>query len=707
MALSARVLRLVNSASFALRTPCTSMRQATSLVGTEKLNHLATTAAILDMVDSSSVHASRILEHSSVVGALSRYLAVHLGLPADELFTCGFLHDIGKLMLLEVEGKRYGALLDEVGEEYDAIHLYERELFGFDHALLAGHVLQKWNIPEPVPRVVAWHHHVTRAYDQGPRWASLVSVLRLADLLAYALTSPDDEEQVERAARSEAASFLEISAAQLAAVWDELRAINERSRALFRGEEPPESRTPLSLRPSARSFRPSRSLGLSGSHPSLQPLPHASFHPRPGPSRGAQVGLGTASSGAQSRVASVRDVEQRPKQFPCVVCDGPTFAHECPACHGMVCPEHSKGVEEWCVLCWEDYRTDSARFKLRPILTLIAAAGVGATLVSALFAFLSSGEGPGLRAIVGPLSGTVIVAGLVAILHRYVQRAWFLRHRPDRRHAGLAPPSPREEEEQRDSGVRQTSEVAPAGADQAVTEGVPTGAEAVPTLRPPAAALATRGTPAAQPPVEAAAQPPVEAPAVEAAALHSVQAQANATSVAMAPSAPQPGAGIAVLPRIALVPSSPEATPSWPLSLVPPGSREAEERDKVLRLLGGVEGTRGKEPIIDSPGSFPVITVRPLFGGASVPPEQVRALLSVAPTLTGVAVVAADGPQTPRPEDLTCETESPLSLQPRPENVDVPVGEPGGEGLLPTVPIASWDPLQGWRSLLPGRSAQL
>jgi hypothetical protein len=54
VALSTRLLRLVNSASFALRTPCTSVRHATSLVGTDRLNQLATTAAILDMVDSSS-----------------------------------------------------------------------------------------------------------------------------------------------------------------------------------------------------------------------------------------------------------------------------------------------------------------------------------------------------------------------------------------------------------------------------------------------------------------------------------------------------------------------------------------------------------------------------------------------------------------------------------------------------------------------------
>ena len=53
-ALSARLLRLVNSVGFSLRTACTSVRHAAALVGTEKLNQVASTAAILDMYESSS-----------------------------------------------------------------------------------------------------------------------------------------------------------------------------------------------------------------------------------------------------------------------------------------------------------------------------------------------------------------------------------------------------------------------------------------------------------------------------------------------------------------------------------------------------------------------------------------------------------------------------------------------------------------------------
>src|SRR6187431_556083 len=120
-ALSARLLRLVNSVGFSLRTACTSVRHAATLVGTEKLHQIASTAAILDMYETGSEETTLLLEHATVVGALCRYLAFHFGLPPDELFTCGFLHDIGKLMLLETEGEPYLELLRKDSHEFDTL----------------------------------------------------------------------------------------------------------------------------------------------------------------------------------------------------------------------------------------------------------------------------------------------------------------------------------------------------------------------------------------------------------------------------------------------------------------------------------------------------------------------------------------------------------------------------------------------------------
>ncbi len=102
------------------------------------------------MFGDNSELSARMLDHSTVVGAFCRYFAVSFSPLAEELFTCGFLHDIGKLFLLEAEGEGYAALLSRGMADS---HERERELYGFDHANLGAHVLHAWNIPDPVPLV--------------------------------------------------------------------------------------------------------------------------------------------------------------------------------------------------------------------------------------------------------------------------------------------------------------------------------------------------------------------------------------------------------------------------------------------------------------------------------------------------------------------------------------------------------------------------
>jgi HD-like signal output (HDOD) protein len=649
MALSARVLRLVNSASFALRTPCSSVRHAASLVGTQKLNQLATTAAILDMVDQTSVHASRILEHSAVVGGLCRYLGVHLGLPADELFTCGFLHDIGKLMLLEVEGKRYGDLLSEVGDEYDAIHLYERELFGFDHALLAGHVLSRWSIPDPVPKVVAWHHHVTRAYEEGPRWASMCSVLRLADLLSYALVSDQDEVQVERAARSESASYLDISAAQLAAVWDELRNLHERSRALFRGEEPPAEMPQVSLRPASRIGRPSASKSMRASHPSLRPPTLSGLG---GPGAPSSRDLRSLRVAAPTRV-TIQEAPEGPKQFPCVVCKGPSFANVCLACHGYVCPDHQRGPDDWCKLCRDEYVTESHGIRLRPILVLMLGAGLGATLVGAAVN-LMTGHGYGSVAmLIGPLIGTGLMAGCVAIFHRYARRAWFLRTRVDRSVSGAAhistplpPDGTKEKDKEPDSGVRDSarpgSNAAPTSNNgfALTSESAPT--EMVESIFARASGGDVVSTSRGRSYAPVAARDAAGLAAVLSSAPGMADALAQFSPRAFGSRAPSSAPGASVAPRvlsnaappsrqaasIAPSPSIVVGVDSMAGASVPPGSsaypaeeapHEAVERGRTLRLLS--EHSSSAAPVRQAPAaavsrapsSSPTLSVHPLM----------------------------------------------------------------------------------------------
>lgn len=402
-ALSARLLRLVNSAGYALRVRCTSVRHAAALVGIEKLHQVSTTAAILDLFDSQTAHAARILEHGTIVAALSRYLAAHLSLPTDDLFTAGFLHDIGKLMLLETEGENYVDLLNEHGEAFDSLHRAERERFGFDHAVLGAHVLAAWNIPQPIPRLVAWHHQLGRAYEAGTRWCSLVCTLRLADQLSYSLDVEDAAQEIERIAAGEAARFLDISEPQLDAMWHELRVLMLRSRAVFRGEEPP-ALDPLPVRRSGRFKRPE-----SVPPPVLEP--------------------------------------QVPKSFPCVVCEGPSFGNRCQACGGHVCPAHELAPDSWCSLCVQDWQAHVSASQPKPSTKLGLSIGTLAIAVLAGYGASLGQTANGLSVGVGSVLAMAFAWTVALVGSRWWRRTSFLRQRPNREQAEARRVTPEAEPE--------------------------------------------------------------------------------------------------------------------------------------------------------------------------------------------------------------------------------------------------------------------
>ncbi|MEO6602452.1 MAG: HDOD domain-containing protein [Polyangiaceae bacterium] len=413
--LSVRLLRLVNSAGYGLKVRVTSVRHAAVLVGTRRLHQVATTAAILDLFETTNTTAIELLEHAAVVGSLCRYLAVHLGLPHDELFTCGFLHDIGKLMLLDTEGDKYAELVRTYGDAPDQMHVQERRLFGFDHALLGAHVLKAWNIPDPVPKVVLYHHQPARAM-QDTLLSSMVYTLRLADMMSYAVVRDSDGEGIARVAESEAAQYLEISEPQVAAMWSDLRALAERSRARSNGQPDMEVVAPRRLEV-PRSLRPRRS-GAPRSIPPPSPLPA----PHTDGPTGALRNPGSSRSAAE--------VNEVPVHFPCVACSKPSFGNVCAACDGQVCPEHQIGPDHWCVLCVGEYDNFRSRNALPGYVKVTGLTLAGFSVGASITGVMVSQTFAIWKLIVAPLTMVLLWGVLLPVAHRLWQRKRFVSTRP-------------------------------------------------------------------------------------------------------------------------------------------------------------------------------------------------------------------------------------------------------------------------------------
>lgn len=376
-ALCARLLRLVNSAGYGLRVKCSSVRHAVVLAGLDNVRELVTSATVLNLFDGESRQLAEMLRHCAQVGAVCRYLGAFFSLPKEMLFTCGFMHDIGKLMMLEVHGEKYRPLLAE--PDPGRIHAAEQEAFGYDHASLGAAVLERWKIPSPVPTVVEHHHDFAAAARKGGELAQLVAVVRLADDIVHAIGSGDTAPE-EGMTESPAADYLGISGAQLSAMWLDLLTLVRKTEDLVENKD-------------------------------TSWLDRVSVRPK----------LRANAGSAETEMEALEE----PVTYPCYICGVASYGEVCPGCSGHVCPEHGGAREGLCVACADRFAELQRLTRRRMPLY----AGLSMAVASAAMAvsLLWSGWPPATEQLMAHGVFVLLVGTVTAALYQYLARRRFVK----------------------------------------------------------------------------------------------------------------------------------------------------------------------------------------------------------------------------------------------------------------------------------------
>ncbi len=161
-ALSARVLRCVNSSAYGLRSPVTNLQQAIAYLGLKQIRNLAMTISVSELFQESDgigpYSRSQLWKHMISVGICSRMLAMRLKIPDfEDVFLAGLLHDIG-IILEDQYIHDYFVATIEALDEKKALPPTERAHIGFDHAALGKEVGALWGFPEVALAAIEFHH---------------------------------------------------------------------------------------------------------------------------------------------------------------------------------------------------------------------------------------------------------------------------------------------------------------------------------------------------------------------------------------------------------------------------------------------------------------------------------------------------------------------------------------------------------------------
>ncbi|MCP4606770.1 MAG: HDOD domain-containing protein [Proteobacteria bacterium] len=236
-ALAAGIMRMANSAFFAGSKQCSSIQQAFVRLGANSVREVVASVATMDMFPDTGGLGKKIRDHCASTAAIVQVLARDFTPRHTEgIFLCGLMHDIAKMLLMESEEIVYSANDSQDVLEPDQIHLNERKVLGYDHAVLGGHVVTSWKIPDPIPKVIAWHHQPTRAYSDN-QIGPMIAVLRIADHLDSILrTGPENYDEIlESYAKKVDCTYAHISAEDLIRRWDILYQVRADALHLFGG----------------------------------------------------------------------------------------------------------------------------------------------------------------------------------------------------------------------------------------------------------------------------------------------------------------------------------------------------------------------------------------------------------------------------------------------------------------------------------------
>lgn len=183
-ALTARLLRMVNSAYFSLATRIDSVPLAISVLGTRALHELVlatSVASAFARIDTRLVDVADFWHHSVYCGIMARLLSKRLRIAeSEQIFVAGLLHDIGKLAIYHQLPEQAEKILAQVVESSEPVYQVERDVLGFSHAAVGEALLQRWGLPAVFCEVAAHHHDPSRSqHYRDESW-----VVHIADALS-------------------------------------------------------------------------------------------------------------------------------------------------------------------------------------------------------------------------------------------------------------------------------------------------------------------------------------------------------------------------------------------------------------------------------------------------------------------------------------------------------------------------------------------
>lgn len=186
--LSAKVLRIANSAQFGFSRQVHTVERATSLLGLDLIRSIALSIIVIDVFKKEQAEALNLVEfwrHSTCCAIACKLLARKFQYPhPEEAFVAGLLHDIGKLVFLYWDREEYEKVILDARALRCRLLENEEIYLGAGHAQIARMLMEYWKFPASLVQAAWLHHQPLAQFDSNPR-TQLPFIVKCANSLCH------------------------------------------------------------------------------------------------------------------------------------------------------------------------------------------------------------------------------------------------------------------------------------------------------------------------------------------------------------------------------------------------------------------------------------------------------------------------------------------------------------------------------------------
>ncbi len=179
-ALTAKLLKMVNSPVYGFPGRISSISQALILLGLNVVKGMLLSISVFEMMEKTMLG---LWEHSLCTAVAARAISIKKGLKdPEELMVSALLHDIGKVALKMKFSEEYETAISISQKEEKLIRESEEAIFTISHADAGGWLTEKWYFPRSLTEPIAYHHRPQLSKQASQQTA----IVHVADILVRA-----------------------------------------------------------------------------------------------------------------------------------------------------------------------------------------------------------------------------------------------------------------------------------------------------------------------------------------------------------------------------------------------------------------------------------------------------------------------------------------------------------------------------------------